>query len=270
MTCTVTTLCVFGSITLQAIHRGGVSPVFVLKLALEGGRWFKLRLRLLRLLKGRARGIFVAASAVHMGMSFVEAGFFESFSDRTTKRAWLVGIEAAVLAVYWVGVVAYVFVHRLHVDYDVADHAIGKLFIGNRRRRFVWGGVRIALVVRLCSHVEAVCARRNRLEYSRQVAMTWDWIIRVVAPYETGPSGEFDLPYSSLLRPALVVVQSSSLRTALSHFRGTLSRSRNLGVLWVSFITLSAVGSMLLLQGKLAEPTGFGRGFDGATAVAVL
>ena len=97
--------------------------------------------------------------------------------------------------------------------------------------------------------------------------MTLDFVVRLtIHDYRTGPDGQFMLPYSCLLRPALVVVQSAALRNVIAHFALTLAKSRDVFVLALSFMVVGAIGSMLLLQGRLEDQHEFGRGFDGTCA----
>jgi len=95
--------------------------------------------------------------------------------------------------------------------------------------------------------------------------MVVDWALRVtIIDYRTGPAGQFMLPYSCLCRPALAVVRSARLRHVVAHFVKTVLKSRNVFVLTLSFLTVGAVGSLLLLQGRLGSDHLLGRGFDGA------
>lgn len=91
--------------------------------------------------------------------------------------------------------------------------------------------------------------------------MTGDFCMRIIFRYKTGPDKQFILPYSCLLRPVLLILQSASLRNVIHHFVITLVKSRDVFILAISFMTVAAAGSILLLQGRLQDQ-GFARGFD--------
>lgn len=95
------------------------------------------------------------------------------------------------------------------------------------------------------------------------VLMAGDWLVRLGSDYRTGPSGfaDFALPYSSLLRPLVVVLRMQVLRVSAKNFVATIVKARRVFLLSVSFLMIFATISVALLRGA-SSSTELGRGFD--------
>lgn len=132
---------------LRALKRDNV--VHKVFMALQDRQYYALRVFMHDLLHRKSlRAVVLGAPFVHMSASFVEAGFTDTLKDSTTTRTVLLGVEGALLFVYWLAVVSYFFVHRLLVRDRAADMQAVRLFMGQRRKRVLWGVARLVLVVR--------------------------------------------------------------------------------------------------------------------------
>eukprot|EP00736_Rhodelphis_marinus_P013814 Rmarinus@m.22562 len=91
-----------------------------------------------------------------------------------------------------------------------------------------------------------------------------DWLFRFLSedPYETGGDFNTYLPYSSTLRPMLLVAQNDHLASSFSNFFKTLIFAQDVVVVFLCFLCMGASMGITLFQGTYDNSDEIGRGYD--------
>jgi len=103
---------------------------------------------------------------------------------------------------------------------------------------------------------------RVNAPWAPQTAFVVDFLIMVSTGYTTGPSDvRAFLPYTAVLRPVFLVYRSTKLRIAVTNFIKSVFLSRKVLGLGASFLAVSTVTSIALLEGNIEDTTVIGPTF---------
>eukprot|EP00736_Rhodelphis_marinus_P001255 Rmarinus@m.23591 len=110
---------------------------------------------------------------------------------------------------------------------------------------------------------ERVFRKRNIIRALMTVLIFFDWLIRVCGvEYTTGGTEGTLLPYSSIVRPILVVAQNDNLASTFINFFKTIVEAKDVFVVLLCFLAVSASMGITLLQGVYEDAVKLGRGYD--------
>eukprot|EP00736_Rhodelphis_marinus_P006538 Rmarinus@m.25199 len=178
------------------------------------------------------RNILRAAMVTHLFLGFYEAPFVEwgdtPIEPTEDRRNTLLQYEIVIIMVQLLDLIIEILVNGLS-------------YTDGARRRLRWDNA-IRIVLTVCIAV--------------------DWVVRAAGVnYYTGwEERKTLLPYSSMLRPVLLVVQSETLAwTTISLFT-TIANAKHVFVVLVCFLAVAASMGICLLEGVYTEL--LGRGFD--------
>ena len=179
-----------------------------------------------------------------LGLTFAEARVNAATDDHLVRTVLaievvLLAILSADLAVYWV-LHAGRTLRRVEVP-NSSSRSIEYSVVGKPGQRVQVGTFRTCLVV----------------------VMFLDWCLRAATRYSTGAQGvNLFIPWTVLLRPAMLFSLSPVLRHATVNLALTIVQSKLVFALGASFVMVAAVTSgTLLSREKLENSEGLGRGF---------